>query len=114
MVGMVEDDSAAGIIRVTSEDEFEIDIDVDCVKTNSLDCRTLDNRDPSDTEVKCCYPRKEALLRKYKPKVILLLGNVAVKSFYGCDPVRRSTITPSGGKILSMAALRGKVFPDFR
>lgn len=60
-----------------------VDLDRDCWKTNSVQCRPPDNREPTDHEVECCRARVWAEIARLKPKIILLLGNVALRSFLG-------------------------------
>ena len=86
-------------------DEFDIDLDKDCITVNAVDCRPPDNREPRDLEIKACYPRKERIIKELKPKAILLLGRVSVKSFYGCS-AERSWFD------LGIGSLRGKCIPD--
>ena len=62
--------------------------------TNVLKCRTPGNREPQVLEVEACldYLRNEVIL--IKPKIIVLLGNVALKSIFG----RNYNITDERGK----------------
>ena len=96
-----------------------LDFERDCITVNTIDCRPakrgqkgIVNRPPKDIEIRCCYHRKVSVLEQYKPKVILLLGEPAINSFYGCNDYRRAGITKRKGGILGIAALRGKVIPD--
>lgn len=87
-----------------------LDLERDCIVINSCDCRPMEgdaNRKPTAQEVNCCHRRKEELLKKYKPKVIFLLGDTAVKSFYS-DPDRKFMLD------LPLASFRGKVIPDLK
>jgi len=86
---------------------YHIDLDRDCLKINSVDCRPPNNRTPSQTELNCCYPRKQKVLDEYKPRVILLLGAASVDSFYGASQERNFVS-------LSIVSLRGKIIPDER
>jgi len=95
----------------------------DCVVINAVDCRPtarskrggLVNRPPTLTEIKCCYGRKVSVFNEYRPRVILLVGDAAINSFYGCDEYRRLGISKqrASGQ-LGVAALRGKIIPDRR
>jgi uracil-DNA glycosylase family 4 len=68
-----------------------IDLDRDCIKMNSVNCRpfTVDkdgkesNRTPEYFEVECCRQRVFAEIDKCKPRLILLLGGTAVDSLLG-------------------------------
>jgi uracil-DNA glycosylase family 4 len=62
-----------------------IDLDRDCWKMNAVNCRPVDddgqNRTPTDSEIEQCRPKVFQEIHRLKPKVIVLLGGVAVKSF---------------------------------
>ena len=60
---------------------YGIDLDKDCWKTNAVACRPPKNRTPSKREIKCCNPRVLKVIKEKKPKLILLLGGVALDSF---------------------------------
>ena len=91
-------------------DRYGLDFENDCVTVNALDCLpprdASGDRKPTKKQVKCCYPRKEKVLNEFRPKVVLLLGESAIDSFYGYDPDRRFF---SG---MPLASYRGKVIPD--
>lgn len=61
----------------------DIDLDRDVVKHNATNCRAEKNRDPKANEIDCCRPFVLNTVGKYKPKVILLFGQHAVKSLIG-------------------------------
>jgi len=86
--------------------KYDLDMDRDCIAVNSLDCRPPDNRKPTNKEILCCWHRKQKVLEKHKPKVIFLLGDSAITSFYGCDPRRKFFAS------LPLSSYRGKVIPD--
>lgn len=67
--------------RVLSD--FDIDLDRDCRKYYSVNCRTPDGRIPKSLEIDCCRQRVFEEINIFKPKVILLLGDVAVESLFG-------------------------------
>lgn len=62
-----------------------IDLDRDCWKHNAVPCRpTTDNgknRKPTDSEIDYCRPAVLKELRAREPKLIILLGASALKSF---------------------------------
>jgi len=87
---------------------YGIDFEKDCITVNALDCRPPDNRKPTKKEIKYCHHRKQEVLDKYRPKVIFLLGDSAVNSFYGCDEDRKFSSS------LPLASYRGKVIPDYK
>ena len=62
---------------------FDIDLDEDCRKINAINCRPPKNREPSDHEINICRSRVWDEIEQFKPKMILLLGGAALKSFLG-------------------------------
>jgi DNA polymerase len=64
---------------------FDLSLDDDFYKTNSVCCRPTDpkgnNRKPTPQEIQYCRPRIEALIKKLKPEHIWLMGGVAIESF---------------------------------
>jgi len=63
---------------------------------NIVKCRPPNNRDPEDEEAECClnYLRNQVIL--VKPKVVVLLGRIALKNILG----EEYGITASRGKII--------------
>ncbi len=82
--------------------EFGIDLDRDCRKTNAVRCRPPDNRRPANQEIIACQPHIWEEIKEHPPKLILLLGQVAVESFL-------SGRVKSPGQI---GRWRGFVIPD--
>jgi uracil-DNA glycosylase family 4 len=64
--------------------QLGIDLFEDCVCLNAVACRPADkegnNRTPTDHEIACCRQKALASVKQYNPKVIILLGGVAVTS----------------------------------
>lgn len=60
---------------------MNVDLDRDCWKTNAVVC--FPHRTPTDNEIECCRPNLLKTIKQLKPKVIVLLGGVAVKSLIG-------------------------------
>ena len=85
---------------------YGIDFYEDCVTINAIDCRPPDNRKPAKKEIRCCYPRKREVLEQYRPRVVFLIGESAIDSFYGNDERRKSFSS------LPLSSYRGKVIPD--
>ena len=50
--------------------------------SNVVHCRPPGNRNPSLEEVACCIPYVEEQIKVINPKVLLLLGSVALKSLF--------------------------------
>ena len=69
--------------------DFGIDMRRDCWITNVLRCRPPSNRTPTDQEIAWCRPwlvsksPKYGELFKLNPRIIILLGGIAVKSLLG-------------------------------
>ena len=61
-----------------------IDLFEDCVSVNACHCRPVDrsgnNRTPTNAEIENCRRKTLEHVYKYKPKVIILLGNSAIYS----------------------------------
>ena len=60
-----------------------IDLAEDCVSINAVNCRPQDDEPPSPHEIACCRKRVYQVVQKYKPKVIIVLGEAALKSVVG-------------------------------
>lgn len=60
-----------------------IDLDRDCRKTNAVCCRPPDNRKPTPLELNCCRQNLWKEIERFKPKLIIVLGSEAAKSFLG-------------------------------
>lgn len=63
---------------------------------NTVKCRPPENRVPTDVEKKTCWPYLETQINIIRPKVIILCGATAAKSFLGKD--------------LKISQIRGKWF----
>jgi DNA polymerase len=63
--------------------QCDVDNVVRCRPVKMSEYENLVNRTPSKEEMHCCSIHTESQLRKAKPKVILLLGEVAQKQFLG-------------------------------
>jgi DNA polymerase len=61
--------------------EFGVDLDRDCRKTNAVRCRPPENRKPTSLEISSCQPHIWEEIKSHPPKLILLLGQVALESF---------------------------------
>lgn len=57
-----------------------IDLNRDCWKIHSVNCRPPGNRAPHDTELEYCNPLLHKCIEETKPKVILALGGTAMKA----------------------------------
>jgi len=63
--------------------EIGVDLDKDCWKTNAVICRPPNNKTPDDTQIECCRPNLFRVIKEKKPKIIILLGKVAIDSLIG-------------------------------
>ena len=84
-----------------------IDLERDCWATNALSCCPPDNRMPTPEEVAACRPNVLRAIAKHRPKLILLLGRVAMESVVG-----HSNSKIAYDKSRGFPLLRGKLFPD--
>lgn len=60
-----------------------IDLEEDCRKITAVNCKTEKGKKPTDLEIDCCRPMVYKEIDQLKPKLIILLGTSAIKSFYG-------------------------------
>ena len=67
--------------------ELGISLFDDCISINATSCRAIDkkgaNRTPTEFEIACCRQKVINAAKHYKPKVIILLGGVALSSLIG-------------------------------
>ena len=63
--------------------DYDLSLDEHFWKTNAVACRPPKNRTPTNNEISYCRPNVLKAIRDYKPKVILLLGEVALNSVIG-------------------------------
>ena len=72
-------------------------MDADCVRTNVVQCRPPDNRDPSPQEIANCRPRLREQIRDIKPDLILCLGDFAFRAIL--HPPTRVTVSNANGQV---------------
>ena len=60
-----------------------IDLFEDCLNINAINCHPEGNSTPDNYEIECCRQIVFDVIDKYKPKVIILLGNSAIYSVIG-------------------------------
>ena len=83
--GILFQSKTAKFLRSTLE-QLDVDLFEDCYLTNSLKCylpTTEGNRKPSNYEMDCCRKYVMLAIKKYKPKVVILLGNSALYTVIG-------------------------------
>ena len=84
----------AGQLLEAKLKENGLSLHLDFWKINACNCRPMtpldgderrSNRTPTRTEIVCCRPMVEEVIKELKPDFIWLLGKVAVQSFYMDD-----------------------------
>jgi DNA polymerase len=76
----------AGKVLKNKYAKLGIDLFDDCLNINAVNCRpTKDggNRTPTQYEIDCCRSSILSIIHQYKPKVIVLFGNVPLISIIG-------------------------------
>ena len=64
-------------------ENLEVDLENDCRKITAVNCKTDSGKKPTDLEIDCCRPMVYKEIDEFQPKLIILLGTSAIKSFYG-------------------------------
>ena len=59
-----------------------LDLDLHFWKTNVISCHPFGNREPKLSELKCCRPRLFKAIEELKPRMIWLMGNHALESYF--------------------------------
>jgi len=93
---------------------MNIDLDIDCTKTNAVICRRRDNKKPEDYMVEACRPNLMKTIKECDPNVIFLLGEVACKSLLSeiwKDSVGK--ISRWGGYCIPCRELNAWIVPTF-
>lgn len=62
---------------------FDIDVYEDCIVHHAVNCKKKDGKSPNANEVGFCRPYVLSTIEKYKPKLIILLGEQSVRSVIG-------------------------------
>lgn len=75
-------------------DGIGVDLDEDCIKTNTLICRPPDNAKPTADQISACQPNLLDAMKKYKPKVVVMLGGPAITSLVGTEWKEAPLSTP--------------------
>lgn len=97
---ITQEEDEFGIHLVGEQGEFlkkelrqlKISLHKDCWKIAAVNCRTPLNRIPTHKEISCCYPMVQQAILTLKPKVIILLGNIAITSIFGNDFSNRTIL----------------------
>jgi uracil-DNA glycosylase family 4 len=72
----------AGQVLRTELSQFGIDLDRDCIKSNSVSCRPPSNRKPTNLEIECCRRNIWQPIKEFQPRAIWLMGGSSIKSFF--------------------------------
>lgn len=72
---------AGQLLEETLKTYCDINLHTDCRKINAVNCRPPRNRTPTNKEIMSCRPMLINEIKLSKPKVIILLGATALKSF---------------------------------
>jgi len=93
-----------------------INLDKDCWKINSVNCRPITaeggNATPTNNQINACRPYLMGIVKDLKPKKIVLLGAVAIEAFYG-DRVDDNKINKYAGLKFWDSVHNAWVFPIF-
>jgi uracil-DNA glycosylase family 4 len=98
------------LLRSVLED-FDIDLDKDCIKTNTCICYSQ-NKTPTDTQIKCCRPNLFKTIKKFKPKKIILLGASALKSAIG-EKVKIGSLEKWTGQQIPDQDIKSWLYPTY-
>lgn len=98
------------LLRSVLED-FDIDLDKDCIKTNACICYSQ-NKIPTDTQIKCCRPNLFKTIKEYKPKKIILLGASALKSAIG-EKIKIGSLEKWTGQQIPDQDIKSWLFPTY-
>ena len=63
--------------------DLGVDLEEDCWYTDAVRCRPPNDREPTSREIGFCRPNLIKIINKCKPKMIIPLGMVALKSLIG-------------------------------
>ena len=74
--------------------------------TNVVKCRPPENRRPSDAESEACHPYLERQLALIRPRVVVLLGDSALKRF-----LPKASLSSAHGKVFER--LEFSLFPTY-
>lgn len=92
--------------------QFNIDLDLDCWKTNACRCRPEKNKTPSNTEIACCRAYLFKDINELKPKKIIVLGKTALQAIIGEDKAITS-IEKYVGWAIPDQILKTWIFPTY-
>ena len=80
--GELNTGTASNLLRQVLRKEG-IDLDYDCVKMNAIACYPGKDETPTDAQIDWCRPMVWNKIKEMKPRLIILLGSSAIKSFLG-------------------------------
>ena len=77
--------------------------------TNIIKCRPPNNKDPTDEEIKACYPYLDFQINYIKPKVIVTLGRHSSRIIFERYNLAFEGISKEHGKAKEITNLFGKL-----
>jgi len=97
---------ASGAVLKKACNLIDIDLEVDCVRTNIAQCYPgKDSRgkdkEPTKEQIKCCFKNLEKDIQEVEPKMIICLGTPAIKT----------VLQTEGSVQFSAEMMHGKVIP---
>ena len=87
--GKLEDEKGIQLIGKSGQffrnilEEYNIDLDRDCWKTNAVNCRPPKNRTPTNKEINACKPYLQQCIKELEPEKIIVLGKIALQALIG-------------------------------
>lgn len=87
--GATEDETGTQLVGESGQlfrkmlKRYDVNLDRDCVKTNTLICRPPGNATPTDKQIGYCRPNLIKTINEVKPTTIILLGGPAVEAVIG-------------------------------
>jgi uracil-DNA glycosylase family 4 len=73
--------------------KFEnVSLNLDCWKINAVRCKNQTfGKNPTQIQINACRPYIEKIVKQLKPKLILVMGDIAITSLFGEDFSNRTT-----------------------
>lgn len=98
--------------------ELGIDLFEDCLTVHAVRCSPLNKKKeprlPTHQEILCCNPKVFSDIKTYKPKLIILLGNIAITSVIGSRlESGTETFTKWRGWVIPDKELNAWICPTF-
>ena len=76
-----------GVVLKQAYKKLGVDLFEDCLNINAVNCRPVDGkgntRNPTSEEIASCRPRVLKYIQEYKPKKVIMHGEIALQSLIG-------------------------------